>query len=801
MNTLLQDIRYTVRTLLKQPGYTVIVVGMLGLGIAANTAIFSLFNGLFLRPLPFPEPERLVNFDERAPSWELEYTGNNYTDFHPWREENSTFEGMAVWGGAAYNLSLEGVAERVEAAVVTHDMAEVLGIQPLLGRDITAEDDMPGAPGVVLLGHDLWQNRFGGDPDLVGTTLRLDGETYEIIGILPEEALFVGEAEVWAPLQLDVEANPWSWYLNGVGRLKPGVTVQQAQQDLERIHKNRIETREVNEVTFPTVEPILERSLGEFRLGFLALLGAVGLVLLIACANIAGLMLARSLARGREMGIRVALGAGRRRIVRQLLTESLVLSTAGGIVGALLGYGLFKIIAVTMPEDVPRWISFHTDVRVVLFTFGLVASAAVVAGLAPAFQASRANPGVALQDASHRSTATGGRRRVLSVLVVGEVALALVLLVVAGLSIRDFQALQAVDPGFRPEGVLTFRVDLPGADYAEAEARLQFLEAYDERLGALPGVEVSAVANVVPLAGHWGMGFQVENAPPRDPDEPTPIILNRVASPGYFQAMGVTLQSGRLFTETDGREEGNWVVVVNETAVRRFFPPDQDPIGARARYSDGSPWMTVVGVTRDVKHYGLEEEMRPGVYIPLAQYPIDSPIFVVRTSLDPTSLVAPARRALQELDPNLPIYDVQTMSDRMAASQWVRRASSWLLAVFSGLALMLAVGGIYGVISYGVNQRRFELSIRMALGAEGGQVLGLVMRQGMVLVGVGTVIGLVGAYAAARGLSALFFGVGALDPVVYGGVTALLVGVAVVANLVPAHRASKTEPVQSLREG
>jgi predicted permease len=512
-------------------------------------------------------------------------------------------------------------------------------------------------------------------------------------------------------------------------------------------------------------------------------------------------MLARSLARGREMGIRVALGAGRRRIVRQLLTESLVLATAGGILGAFLGYGVFKIIVVTMPEDVPRWISFHTDVRVVLFTFGLVAAAAVLAGLAPAFQASRASPGVTLQDASHRTTATGGRRRVLSVLVVGEVALALVLLVVAGLSIRDFQALQAVDLGFRPEGVLTFRVDLPGADYEDAGARLQFLEAYNERLGALPGVEVSAVANVVPLAGHWGMGFQVENAPPRDPDEPTPIILNRVASPGYFQAMGVTLESGRLFTEMDGREEGSGVVIVNETAVRRFFPPDQDPIGARARYSDESPWMTVVGVARDVKHYGQDEGMRPGVYIPLAQYPIDSPIFVVRTSLDPTSLVAPARRALQELNPNLPIYEVQTMSDRISASQWVRRASSWLFAVFSGLALMLAVGGIYGVISYGVSQRRFELSIRRALGAEGGQVLGLVMRQGMVLVGIGTVIGLVGAYAAARGLSALFFGVGALDPIVYGGVTVLLVGVALVANLFPAHRASKTDPMQSLRDG
>jgi predicted permease len=454
-----------------------------------------------------------------------------------------------------------------------------------------------------------------------------------------------------------------------------------------------------------------------------------------------------------------------------------------------------------MPEDVPRWISFHSDARVVLFTFGLVAAAAVMAGLAPAFQASRADPGVALQDATHRSTATGGRRRVLSSLVVGEVALALVLLVVAGLSIRDFQALQAVDPGFRPDGVLTFRVDLPGAAYGEAEDRLLFMEGYTERLGALPGVEVAAVANVVPLAGHWGMGFQVENAPPRDPDEPTPIILNRVASPGYFQAMGVTLQSGRLFTAMDGREEENRVVIVNETAVRRFFPPDQDPVGARARYGDESPWMTVVGVTRDVKHYGQDEEMRPGVYVPLAQYVIDGPIFVMRTSLDPTSLVAPARRALQELDPNLPIYDVHTMSDRVAESQWVRQASSWLFAVFSGLALILAVGGIYGVISYGVNQRAFELSIRMALGAESGQVLGLVMRQGMLLVGIGTVIGLTGAYAAARGLSALFFGVDAMDPLVYGGVTVLLVGIAVVANLFPARRASKTEPMQSLREG
>jgi len=774
---------------------------MFSMSMAANTAIFTLFNGFFLRPLPFPDSNRLVMLDERAPLWELDHTGANYTDFHYWRLENTTFDGMALWGGAAFNLSMEGQAERVLGAVVTHNVAEVLGIQPILGRDITAEDDVPGAPRVILIGYDLWQNRFGGDPEMVGTTLHLDGEPFEVIGVLPPEAIFVDEADLWTALRFDVDSNPFSWSYRAVGRLRNGVTVERAREDLERIHKNRIETREVNEITYPVVEPVLDRFLGEFRLGSTALLGSVGLLLLIACANIAGLMLARALARSREMGIRVAMGAGRGRIVRQILTESLVLAAGGGVVGGFLGFWAFRVISLTMPEDVPRWVNFQLDVRGVLFTFGIIVGAAVLAGIFPALRASRADPGAALRDATHRTSASGNRRRLLSGLVIGEIALSLVLLIVAGLSIRDFQAVKSVDPGFRAEGVLTFRVDFSGPAYEEDAPRLQILEAYVGRLRALPGVEAAAVANFTPLGGHWGRGVEIENAPPRDPDEPTPIILQRVVSTGYFQAMGVNLREGRVFTEEDGRDVGSQVVIVNETFVRRFWPDGTEPLGQRIRLGDGDSWKTVVGVGQDVKHYGQDEEMRPGIYTPLPMEPLSSGAFIVRTPLKPEALVPQARRALLELDPSLPIYEVTTMEDRVADALWDRQASSWLFAVFSSLALLLAVGGIYGVISYGVNQRAFEMSIRMALGAEGGQVMHMVLGQGMRLVGAGALLGLAGAYLVARTLSAMFFGVRPVDAVVYLSVTGILVAVALAANLIPAFRASRMNPMRSLRDG
>ncbi len=803
MSRFFQDLRFALRTLVGQPAYSLMVVGMLALGIAANTAIFSIFNGLFLRPLPFPDSRRLVDFDQTAPRWELEYVSNSYPDFYQWRAENSTFQGMAVFDNDAFNLSLEGEAQRVDAALVTHDMAEVLGITPVLGRDILPEEDMPDASRVALVGYGLWQSQFGGDPDVVGRTLRLDAEPYTVIGVLPREARFLGDADLWVPLSMDVDTNPYSWFLKGIGRLGEGVTAEQAQQDLFRIHKNMIDTREVNEITSPVVQPILDRYLGEYRLGGTALLGAVALVLLIACANIAGLMLARSLSRGREISIRVAMGAGRWRIIRQTLTESLVLAVAGGAAGAAMGFAGVRWLTAAVPEDLPSWIQFDADVRVIVFTFVVVVAAAVLAGLFPALQVSGADPGEVLQEAASRSSSSGSRRHALSTLVVGEVALAVVLLVVAGLSMRDFRQLQAVDPGFRAEGVLTYRVALPEARYEGQEDVLRYYEEHRQRLSAVPGVESVALASTLPMDGHWGQGIEVENAPPRDPDEPTPIILNRLVTPGYLATMGVTLLAGRDLVEGDGREEGSHAALVNETFVRRFFPEGTDPLGQRIRYNQGAPWMRVVGVTRDVKHYGLDEEMRPGIYVPLAQqrWPYRSMVMILRTSMDPLSLVAPARRVVQEMDPDLPVFDVTTLADQVAESQWTRRASSWLFSVFSALALALAIGGIYGVISYQVSQRNHEMSIRLALGAQCGQVTSQVLRQGMVLVATGLALGLVAAYAVARGISGMMFGVGAADPLVYLGVTILLLLVALVANFLPARRAGRVDPMQSLRGG
>jgi predicted permease len=645
----------------------------------------------------------------------------------------------------------------------------------------------------------LWQREFGGETDVLGNTLNLDGNPYTIIGVLPEEAAFINDADLWIPLATDVTENPGSWYMDGIGRLKPGVTVEAALEDLTRIHKNMIEDRPVNEITSPVVLPVLERFLGEYRLGTTAMLGAVGMVLLIACANIAGLTLARSIARSREVGIRLAMGAQRRRIAQQLLTESLVLAAAGALPGLALGYAGTTAMMAMMPDLLPSWITFDIDYRVVLFTLSLTMGAALVFGLMPALQASNSNVQGVLHASSGRSTETALKRRSLSVLVVGEIALALVLLIVTGLSVLDVRALLNVDPGFTTENVLTYRIGLPRERYEESEQRLAFFNAHLEEIRALPGVQAAGAATARPLGGHWGNFFEIEGAPPLGPDEQNPVILNRVVSPGYLDAIGVTLLAGRDFTENDGRSEGALAVIVNETFARRFWA-DADPIGKRIRYpGDDVPWMTVVGVTHDTKHYGLDTPMRPGVFQPYPQRAAETMAIVVRSSVDPLSLANSVRRLVQARDPELPVDDVTTMSAALDESLWARRAASWLAAIFSVVALLMAVGGIYGVISYGVSQRTHEISIRMALGARGGQVLRHVMRQGSLLVSAGVVLGLGGAYAAAHAISPALFGVDPGDLRVYGVVTLILGAVTLLANFLPARRAAGLDPMSGLR--
>ena len=801
MSDFLQDLRFAIRTLAKQPAFGLTVLGMLALGIGANAAIFGIFNGFVLRPLPFPEPDQLVRFDERAPRWNLEYVGMPYPDFHFWRERNESFQGMAVAGNESFSISGEGSAERIRGASVTHDMAQVLGIQPILGRDFLPEDDQPGAPDIALISEGLWEEKWGRDPDVQGQTIRLNARPYTIVGVLPDEAAFVMESRLWTPLRAELDESSGNYYLWGVGRLKEGIGLETARADLERIHVNLKDDGPASDDTFPVLEPVLALVLGDTRGPLLALMASVGLLLLIACANIAGLMLARALARGKEVGIRVALGAGRGRIIRQLLTESLTLATIGGILGSMVGIWGSSALMALSPDEPPPWVSFEPDYRFVLFVVGVVGLTAVLSGLAPALRAAGARSyGISL-DAATRSTGSPARSRGLKSLVVGEVALSVILLVVAGLGIRDLQAVMNVEPGFETEGILTFSLSLPSVKYEEDESRLGFWEDYLAQIRALPGAEVAGATSATPMGGHWGQFFRPEGAPELSPDDVAPVTLNRIVTPGYMEAMGIRLLAGRFFAESDGREEGNMAVILNETWARNNFP-DVDPLGKRISANwEGAPSMTVVGITQDTKHYGLDEEMRQGIFQPLAQVPISSSTVVIKTSLDPLSLVSQIRQLTLEADPDVPVVMPQTMQRIMDQSLWPRKIVAWLFGGFAVMALILAVGGIYGVLSYTVTQRKLEIGIRMALGAQDRQVLGEVIRQGMSLVGLGAILGMVGAYGMARAISSIFFGVGTGTPALYGIVGLILLAVGVLANLVPARKAARVSPIGALRAG
>ena len=740
-----------------------------------------------------------MDVDETAPQWDLDFVSVAYPDFEAYRDENRSFEALAAYEEDDVNLFLRGDSpRRVRTARVTHDLSRVLGIDVVLGRSFTPEEDRPGGPKVALLGHALWREQFGGAEDVLGESVVLDGEPHAVIGVLPPEAVFIGDAELFVPLATDASVNPGSWYLNSIGRLRPEATPESARADLLRIHRSRIESRPANEITSPVVNPVLDRILGEYRAGTAALLAAVLTVLVMVCANVSGLMLARSASRGREMGIRLALGASRGRIARLVLVESFLLAAAGGALGIALGHGALRYLLAHLPEDVPRFLRFEIDGTFLVTSLSLLIGSAVLAGLAPAMSASRTDANHALRESGRSVSASARARRRLGMLVVAELTLAAVLLVGAGVLLESFREIARVDPGFRPEGVLTYRISLPRESYEENEDRTLFFERHLERTRAFPGVLAAGAVSAAPLGSHEGWFFEAEGAAPPAPGAQNPVVLLRVATPGYFDALGITLHSGRFFDESDGRDPKAGVAIVNEEIAARFWP-GMDALGRRIRAGDENPWLTVVGVARDVKHYGLQTEMRPGVYLPYRGSTRREMTVALRTGSDPEALAPLAREAVHELDPALPIFEVVSMSQRLQESLWIRRTSSWLVSVFAAFALALAVAGIYGVISHAVNERTREIAIRMALGARRSQVLGSVLKQGGVLIAIGITLGTASALAAGRLLSSFLFQVSATDLRVYALVIGILVASGFLANWLPARRACAIDPMESLR--
>ncbi len=800
--SLWSDVKFACRSLARQRSFSLMSVGILAIGIAGMATVFSLFNGLYLRPFPVPNPSGLMDLNETAPKWGLEYTGIAYPDFHAWREHNQSFESMYAWTLQGANLSVDGRAERVNVLVVTHDYFDVLGIQPILGRRFTEEEDQPNGPKVVLLSHGLWKRMSGRNPAVLGQTLQLDGNAFTIVGVLPTEAGFPADIDLLRPLAADPLQGKDSWYLSGIGRIRKGVTLEQARDDLMRIHRSLVEQHPANGITSPTVNTLRHRYLGEYWQGVTILLGAVGLVLLIACCNVAAIMLARGSHRSREIATRLALGATGGRIIRHILTESILLSAVGGIIGILLADIVLTLLTTQLREfmNIPGWMTFDIDIRCSLFCLFIIGMATVLSGLIPGLHAARTKDfhGV-LQSSGIRNAASGGGRTTLRAIVVGQVALALTLLICAGLVLRAFQKVQEIDPGFRPIGILTYQISLPSTAYSDEAKRRTFFDQHLDRVRALPGVVDAGLISVLPMSNsHDGRLFEVEGAPAKGPGEQDPITLFCTASPDYFETLGIKLLSGRFFGEPDNRPDSERTVIANESFAKHYWP-GQNAIDRRIRYPGTEDWMRVVGVTGDVKHYGLEQPMRPSVYVPYGHAPCATMFGIVRTGGDPVSLAPRIREIVQSTDSGLPVHDIKTMSDRVRGSMLFRLVYSSMFLVYGAIAAIMAFAGIYGIISYWAGQRTQEIGIRMALGAGAPDVVRMVIREGLRLVGVGLGIGLVAALGLSRVLAGTLYHVSPTDLTTFVTTTLVLIAAAWVACYLPARRAAKVDPMVALR--
>ena len=793
------DLRYALRALARRKAAAGLVVSLLALGIAANVAVFSLINGLFLRPFPFRAPDRLVYINETAPQWNLDVVGINYPDFHQWRDGARLFEALALYDVTRVNVSDGRGVERLTGLSVTHDFDDVLGIRPVIGRFFTPDEDRPNGPPVVVIGYGLWRERFGGAPDVLGRTLRMNGKPHEIIGVLPREGEFPGEVRFWIPVGGDPAQTYQSYGWLGIGRLQPAVTIADAEADLVRAHATIFDSRDRERIVTPFVRDLRTEFVRDFKTSASAVFVAVVLLLAVACANVASVMLAHAIARRREMGVRLALGATRVRLLRQLLGENLLLAAMGGVAGVAIGQAALRLIVAAIPENIPRWAQFGLDGRVIGFAVLASTAAVFLFGWAPALHAVRGDLRGAINGAAQAPHGSHRGRLTLHALLGAEFALAALLIVFGGLVARAYDRVRQVDPGFRAEGLLAVHLALPEASYGDDAARLAFWDRLLGRLHALPGVTGAGLITCPPLNCHWGVFFEVEGAPPKRPGDPTPIVLQRFASHTYRDAIGMQLVRGRFLEERDGRPGAPPAIVVNQQFVDTLFASDPDPVGRRVRLGDDAPWLTIVGVVKDVKHYGLDQPMRPGVYRPLPANPVSNLAVLLRTGGEPTSLTASLRAAVSELDPELPLYDVRTMEEALRRSLRIRALVAWMLGVFAALGFVLAVSGTYGVTTYLVTQRTREIGIRVALGAGRAAIASAVVKGSLAVAALGVLTGVAASLGLTRLLADLLFGVEPTDLSVLGAAAAVLLGSAALANWRPARRAARVDPVSLLR--
>jgi len=806
IETLIQDLRYGARTLLKNPVFTLVAVVTLALGIGVNTAIFSVVYSVLLRPLPYSSPEKLMALYSMRPQMNSFRSVVSAPDFADWRAQNKVFDSMSAYGGSSYTLTGSDQPERLNGLSVSANFFQTLGVKPQLGRAFLPEEEQAGRDRVAVLSHGLWQRRFGADPNLVGKTVSLDGESYVVVGVTPNDFRFA-PVEIYTPLTFTAEEmsdmGRGSHSLLVIARLKAGVTLAQAKTDIENISR-RIERQYpiTNTGKYGNVIPYQQDIVGDIRPSLLVLLGAVGLVLLIACANVANLLLARAATRQREIAVRTALGAGRWRIVRQLLSESIVLSLVGGGLGLPLAYWGVDLLIRAVPSDIadftPGWRQIGINQQALSFTLLISFLTGVVFGLAPALQVSKPDLTDALKE-SGKSSAGLKRQRARKILVVAEMALAIVLLIGAGLLIKSFQRLQQVTLGFNPSQVFVANVSLGGVKYRGTPQQINFFQQVLQRVEKSPGVVSAATVNLPPFSRNSDRVFTIAGQPEPAPDA-IPDANYRVISPQYFRTLEIPLVGGRVFTEQDV-DGAPRVVIINEALARRYFP-NEDPIGKQiklGRYMEDNPLHTIVGIVGNIKHRGLDSEFEPEFYYSYAQTPAPNSAIVARTHGDPLSLAASVRNAMLEVDKDQPLTRPRTMEMAISDSVTQRRLNMILLGIFGALALALAAVGIYGVMSYTVTQRTREIGIRMALGARRRDVLKSVVGQGMSLAASGVGIGLVVAFLVTRLMETLLFGVKPTDPATFGGIALLLLGVAFFACCIPARRATKVDPVVALR--